>query len=248
MTIKKTICLFAVLTLLYALSACAYDRNAPPDDNNYDRKTDNIEQTSGEDTNINGKTEDTGQITGDINNNGNIDSADKASEGDANMSLVNLRDIDESNNKRIVDVLLEEVTDYPYLCTRKNFAFMKSISDFILVSTDDNEVSGISGATAYYRLKNNPDKDDYNAVVYIYFCGTKEESHTMVKDYLDSYTMPEVYAADLEVGDFALGGIYRVDFVRGNIYIFVEGYDDVEIDELAKEIDIQILKIINPQK
>jgi hypothetical protein len=38
---------------------------------------------------------------------------------------------------------------------------------------------------------------------------------------------------------------YRVDFVRGNVYAIVEGMDEAEIGALAKEIDLQILKIIN---
>ena len=248
MTTKKAVCLFAVLilALLVALSACAYDRDTSLDDNNFSGKTDKQEQISGVDISINEEDDNIEQTSeGDINKNENNKILDKVNEGDLDMSLVNLRDIDENENKRIVDVLLEKLTDYPHLCTQKNFSFKKSISNFVLVSTDDNEISGITSTTAYYRLKNNPDEEDYNAVIYIYFCATKEESHNMIKDYLDSYTMIEVYASDLEVGDFALGGIYRVDFVRGNIYIAIEGYDDVEIDELAKEIDLQILQIIN---
>ena len=162
-----------------------------------------------------------------------------------NMSMINLRGIDKRENKRIVDVLLEGVVDYPYVCTQKDFVFRKNIGDFILVSTGEDEISGTYDTTAYYRLKNNTDEEDYDAVIDIFFCGSKEESHRRIKEYLDSYSMIEVYASNLDVGDFALGGIYRVDFVRGNIYIYVEGYDGVEIGALAKEIDLQILDIIN---
>ena len=227
MTMKKTICIIFILALLFALSSCAHDRNMLPDDNSLSDKIDNIDQIS--DININDRTE----------------TIDKTNEGDMGMGLVNLRDIDERTNKKVVDIILEEVNDYPHQCTRKNFIFKESISEFVLVSTSDNDTSDTSGTVAYYRLKDNPDKEDYNAVIYMYFCETKEESHMMIKDYLDSYTMMEVSSSDLEVGDFALGGIYRVDFVRGNIYIFVSGYDDVEIDKLAQEIDRQILEIID---
>jgi len=142
-------------------------------------------------------------------------------------------------------VLLENVVDYPNICKKEEFVFNKNIAGFVFVSESDYEHSGIHSKTAYYRLKNNTAEDGYDAMIEMFFCDSKAESHEMIKSFIDDYTMIEVYASNLKVGDLALGGIYRVDFVRGNIYMFVESYDDVAIDSLAKEIDLQILEIIN---
>jgi len=159
---------------------------------------------------------------------------------------INLREFDEKENKMMIDVILDKVKDYPGICTPDIFVFKAESKDFILVSTSASDTTENYTITAYYRLKDNTSEKD-DAMVKMTFCTSKEESHKRIKYFLDGYTMVEVYASNLKVGDLALGGIHRVDFVRGNVYMFVEGLDGVEIDTLAQEIDRQILEIINKE-
>jgi len=178
--------------------------------------------------------------------NGSTASTVNTIEENESMSRVNLRDMDENENKRIIDVLLDKVVGYPHNCTQNDFVFKESINGFVLVSTRDSEQPNYYSISAYYRLEGN-DAGPNDAMAKIYFCGSKEDSHDMIKDHLDGYTMMEVYESYLKVGDLSLGGIYRVDFVRGNVYMFVEGKHDVEIDVLAKDLDLQILDILNKE-
>lgn len=52
-------------------------------------------------------------------------------------------------------------------------------------------------------------------------------------------------AKGIEVGDFAIGDDERLTCIRGNVYIDVIGDEGISIGALAKEIDQQILEIIN---
>ena len=168
-----------------------------------------------------------------------------------NMMAIDLRATDENENenenenKRIVDVLLDNVKDYPKICNSDDFIFETEVAEYVLLSAQYNNTSSEHYFTAQYRLKDNSVGTD--SVVSLTFCSTKEDCHKIIKNFLDGYSMDEVYASYLEVGDLALGGSNRVDFVRGNVYISVEGLHDLEIDTLAKEIDQQILKIISDQ-
>ena len=54
-----------------------------------------------------------------------------------------------------------------------------------------------------------------------------------------------LYRSSLDIGDFAIGSIYRINFIRGNVFVSVTGYDEVEIDVLARVIDTHILEILN---
>ena len=161
------------------------------------------------------------------------------------MNNTNLRAFDEIENKMVIDVILDKVEEYPRICMPDVFSFDTEMDEFILVSTQDSEIYGNPCLSAYYRLKNNTLPDAYNAKVNLIFCATQEGSCKFIKDFLDGYTMVEVFAANIEVGDLALGGARRVDFVRGNVAAYVEGYDGVEIAGLAKAVDMRILEIIS---
>lgn|GEM_PF-2925411 len=161
------------------------------------------------------------------------------------MNNTDLRAFDEKENKMVIDVILDMVEEYPKNCMPSDFSFDTEMDEFILAFTQESEINGNPCLRAYYRLKNNTLTEDYNARVNLIFCVSKESSHKFIKNFVDGYTMVEVFASKIEVGDLALGGAKRVDFVRGNVSAYVEGYDGVEIEGLAKAVDLQILEIIS---
>jgi len=174
--------------------------------------------------------------------NSRIEKAERFEEED--MILINLRGFDETLRKQNIDVFLERIPAYLNDCKISEFTLKKQYADFIQTETKIFDEDDYKKISAYYRKENNSKEDDYDANISIWFYESREDSHRSMRDLLNDNTAPIVNQSAFKVGDFAIGDIFTIDFIRGNVNIRIKGYD-VEIDKLAREIDQQILEIIN---
>jgi len=175
-----------------------------------------------------------------------IDNEDTSAIESTDMRGINLHGYDEFLNKKNIDIYLEAAPLYEHHCTYGE-------SDFILKSryaeysrTDINiyKYDDYINVDGYY-IKNNS-AHNYDAFISIYFCESQNKCHDMMREYLRGCAAPAVYPSALSIGDFAIGGIYDINFIRGNVYVSVHGsyYSDVVIENLAMEIDRQILDLL----
>jgi hypothetical protein len=172
------------------------------------------------------------------------------SEADINMeniNLISLREFNEEMNMSNMDALLSAIRDYPIECRKFGFVFRDEYDNFVITEMimNDEDEDEDKGFTAYYRLKNNKKEDDYDAIIDIAFYKTKLDNHEVMRNSLNEYAAMEVFTSALSIGDLAIGNSTGVNFIRGNVFVTVIGYEEVEIDGLAREIDQQILDILN---
>jgi len=165
------------------------------------------------------------------------------------MGKINLHEIDKVSNKKNIDIFLEKIPDYPCDCKMFNFNLKENYADFELTKTlIYNEYNEIN---VYFRLKNSKKENGNDAHVDIVFWKSKAECHEKMRVFLDGCAAPQVYPSNFKIGDLAIGDIYDIYFIRGNVRIQVEGInegiDKVVIENLAKEIDKQILDILTKQ-
>jgi len=162
--------------------------------------------------------------------------------------MIDLHGFDEAAGKKNIDLLLEKVPTYRSDCKASDFTFKGRYANFIL--TEINKYDDHDMICAYYRLKTNTNEDDYDANVTVIIYESQAASLKAMSDSTETYAAPEIYPSSLKVGDFAIGDEYYINYIRGNVYVNVmecphDEVNEVSIIDLAKEIDFQILEIIN---
>ena len=153
----------------------------------------------------------------------------------------NLKGIDKLSGKKNIEMVLANVCDYPKKC--EQFIFLEKYADFELVEQSTSDII----ANAYYRHKNNPILGDEDASVSIYIYETRDLAHKLLINSLDSYasdTVLPISTTGICVGDLGIGSPESLVFIRGNVFVDINGYDNISIVSMAQEIDSQILKII----
>ena len=166
------------------------------------------------------------------------------SEVNTNMQNMNLREIDKETNKMNIDVLLEKIREYPVDCEMSDFELSKEYASFAVTDANIYNEDDFKSITAYFRLQTNQKEDDFDATADITFYESQSDNQEVMRNSLNEYTALEIYPSSLDIGDFAIGDTHYINFIRGNVCISVSGYDEVEIDDLARAIDQQILDIL----
>jgi hypothetical protein len=175
----------------------------------------------------------------DRNNQANI------GEVDIDMQNINLHALNEEVGKKNIDVVLEKIKEYTIDCKISDFTLREEYASFVVTETNKSNEDDHQSITVYCRLQTNKEEDAYDAKVRITFYKSQPDNQDMMRGFLNACAAPEVFPSLLDVGDFAIGDIFSIDFIRGNIFVSVTGYDEAEVGDLAKEIDQQILEIIN---
>ena len=168
-----------------------------------------------------------------------------------NVSLYNLdvRVFDEETNKYVIDIFLAKIPKHPYMCIMSDFELRESYANFVATYID---IVNENRMSVRFRLKTNEREDDVDVWMSIQFHESLLESHEAMRHFaLRTFTapIPHVFASRLDIGDFAIdnqNGQRFVLFVRGNVSVDVmtNGFRDINIIELSREIDQQILEII----
>ena len=166
------------------------------------------------------------------------------------MTKINLRDYNEEEKKNNIDVLLDQTENYPGVCTTADFLIKDEYAGFRQTSNSTTEYDSHTEINALYRLQTNSNEDDYDADVTISFYNSQSDNHMVMRNSLNDYTAPKIYPSSLGIGDFAIGGKYYINYIRGNVFVTVlecpqNHINEIEIDALAREIDNQILEILN---
>ena len=174
---------------------------------------------------------------------------DDSNNADIDVTNIDLRAYNEEKKKTNIDVLLDKVKNYPAICTISDFLVKDEYAGFILTNTNIVDGDTFKKINARYRLKSNNDIDDYDAKVTISFYDSKSANHTVMRNSLDEYTAMKIYPSALDIGDFAIGDSYYLNYIRGNVFVTViecpgNHINEIEIDALARAIDTQILEII----
>ncbi|MCL2152944.1 MAG: hypothetical protein FWH57_08310 [Oscillospiraceae bacterium] len=166
-------------------------------------------------------------------------------EVNTNKQNMNLREIDKETNKINIDVLLDKINAYPNDCGMSDFKLRETYASFAVTDVNTYDEDDYKRIDAYFKLQTNKKKGNYDTTAEIAFYESQSFAQDVMRNSLFTYTAMEVYPSSLDIGDFAIGDAYRIKFIRGNVYVSVTGYDGVEIDVLAGEIDKQILEILN---
>jgi len=155
---------------------------------------------------------------------------------------INLRGFDKESGKPNIDILLENLSNYSKDCGMADF----ELKDVYAVEFKLTEKDVFRDTlTVRYRLESNTKQVGYDAYICIIFAGTQKEAREMMRNSLFGYTALKIYLSDFEVGDVAIGDVYYLSFIRGNLFINMHGYNyEIDISGIAKEIDQQILEII----
>lgn len=163
------------------------------------------------------------------------------------FDMINLHDFDEYTGKKNIDLFLEKTPTYPINCHISDFTLKEDSADFIVTEKNIYNEDDYKKIYAHYKLKNIKGENAYDATVSILFYNSRAESHESMRLVLSECADPTIYSSSLKIGDFAIGGIYDIDFIRGNVQVNVKGsyYNGITIEDLAKEIDQQILEILN---
>jgi hypothetical protein len=154
------------------------------------------------------------------------------------------RIIDPASGKMYIDTFLEKAPDYPFICNELNFIFKKKYAHFELTRTRvflNHNTVHIEG---WFKISSNKRKEGIDVSVQLYFYETKKEALEYMRNSLDTYSAPSVYQSSIVIGDFAIGDVSNISFVRGNVVVHVIGHFVVS-EKLSREIDEQILNIIN---
>ena len=163
-----------------------------------------------------------------------------------NDEKINLRHYDKATNKQNIDIFLEQTPEYPVNCTMADFIPRQKYAGFELTEILHPEYNSIR---VWYSLESNKKKMRENdATVKLTFFQSRAESHEFMRRSLNNRNMT-VYVSDLKIGDFDIGNIYNVDFIRGNMGVNVSGrylgkQSSIRIGDLALEIDRHILDIL----
>jgi len=167
------------------------------------------------------------------------------SEVNIDMQNTDLRAFNEEMNKKNIDIMLERIEEYPRDCKMPDFTLEDEYAGFVPTKTyiyDNNETQNID---VDFRLKTNEKENGYDATISITVFKSQPDSLAAMRNSLDDYSAPQVYPSSLDIGDFAIGGIYQIGFIRGNVSVSVIGFNEVEIDNLARAIDMQIMEILS---
>ena len=157
---------------------------------------------------------------------------------------VNLKYYDEEANTLNIITLLEEVEVYSI--NVECFLFKDAYSNFKLLS---NGIDA-AGIYAYYNLANTVNKGSADVRIRMSIENEQSEAKVYLVNFVLSTTAISVYSSTtngIYVGDLAIGNEERLTFIRGNVYVDIIGSEGVSIVNLAKEIDQQILDLINKQ-
>lgn len=158
----------------------------------------------------------------------------------------NLKGFDELAGKQNIQLLLDEVPDYPNNC--REFVLEKKYSDFELVGVLEYE--DIAVYTATYKLNSNSTQGALNARVRVTIAQTANAAHEIITNFVNNSASMKISSSSIAgifIGDLAVGDQNRLTFVRGNIYVDIIGYEGTSITDLAAEIDRQILEIITKE-
>jgi len=156
----------------------------------------------------------------------------------------NLKGFDESTGKQNIQLMLDDILDYPNCCEAFVLATRYSDFEFVKATQYDEDPAGYD---AFYKLDGNSYEGDFDANITIMIAKTAQEAHVAITNYVNSATSMQIYPASLDgiiVGDLAVGNKEKLTFIRGNVYVQVIGYE-VSIVNLAQEIDQQILDIVS---
>jgi len=160
------------------------------------------------------------------------------------MQNIDLRAYNEQMNKKNIDIILENIREYPAECKLSEFTLKDEYANFVVTKTymyDNDEYQNID---VDFKPKTNQKENGYNATVSITFYKTQPDNHEAMRNLLDYSAAPQIYPSSLDIGDFAIGGIYNIEFIRGNVSVRVIGFNDIEIDSIARAIDLQIMEIL----
>jgi hypothetical protein len=173
----------------------------------------------------------------------NPNNKEKVNEVDTDMQSVNLYEFDKELNKKNIDVILDKIREYPINCKMSDFSTKEVYADFLVTEVNVYNEDDYDRINAYCRLKTNSKEDDYDVKFNIAFYKSQSENQDRMRNSLNEYTAMEVYPSSLNIGDFAIGD-NNIEYIRGNVFVSVTGYDEVVTEFLAREIDQQILDII----
>ena len=158
------------------------------------------------------------------------------------MNNINLKAFNEEMNMTNLDVLLNNIPLYSNLVSMSDLKLQEGYANFTIT---DVEIINANYMIVQLELKTGTREDSEYASMNVYFWNSQEENFESTRRWVfEMMASPFVYRSDLDVGDFALGDIYRIDFMRGNVGIAVTGRDRTEIIGIAEEIDRQILSLL----
>ena len=160
------------------------------------------------------------------------------------MRGLNLHGYDEFLNKKNIDLYLEATPLYKRDCIVSDFVLKSRYAEYKRTDAKIYEYDDYIKIDGYYK-KNNSEKN-YDAFISIYFCKSRNECHEKMRQIARGYAAPAIYPSLLSIGDFAIGGIYDIEFIRGNVLVTARRsyYNDIVIEDLAMEIDQQILDLL----
>jgi len=161
-----------------------------------------------------------------------------------------LRVVDENTNKHVIDLFLQAIGNYPSALSLSDFLIGDNYADFIV-----GEVDVIDNNSASFQLTPNDSTNEkyFGVEVSMYFYDSQLDAHDSLRQFiLKSFAapIPSVFASELNIGDFALDSSRTINFIRANVVVDVRLWriagvtEYIDIIELAREIDRQILEII----
>ena len=228
----KLKCLIVCISIITLFLTACYNNVGVKNDNNEvktDMQNDSINATDMDKTNTDSQ-------------NDEINTAD--------LTNINLRDYNEEEKKNNIDVLLDQTENYPAICTIADFLIKDEYAGFIQTSDRIIDYDSYTEINARYRLQTNSNEDAYDADVTISFYNSKSDNHMVMRNSLNEYTALKIHPSSLGIGDFAIGDKYYLNYIRGNVFVTVmecpqNNINEIEIGTLAREIDNQILEILN---
>ena len=176
--------------------------------------------------------------------NSNWDTKNNDSGVNIDMQNTDLCAFDKQMNKKNIDIILERIEKYPIDCKMSDFTLKDEYANFVAIKTYMYDNNGNQNIDADFRLKTNHKENGYDATISITVYKSQPDNHEAMRNSLDDYAAPHIYPSSLDIGDFAIGGIYHIEFIRGNVSVSVIGFSEVEIDSMARAIDMQIMEIL----
>ena len=159
--------------------------------------------------------------------------------------IMSLREINAETGIMNIDFMLGEIREYPVVCLMSDFTLKDRYANFIVTEANIYKEDGYINLSVHFRLQTNKINDDYDATVDIEFHRSQPENCAIMRNSINTYAAMEIFSSYLDIGDFAIGDISHLRFIRGNVFVSVTGYNDVDIDDLARVIDLQVLDILN---
>jgi len=162
------------------------------------------------------------------------------------LSVFDLREFHEEIGRSTFDMITEKFPEYPFICRMVDFKIKESYAGFAIANIDILDERRI---IIRFRLKSNESEDGVDADVFMHFHDSQLESIEGMRRFLLGFAAPPpaVFASQLDIGDLVINGL-AITFIRGNVNVDVRRrvLRDMNIDiiDLAKEIDQQILDVI----